>query len=143
LASEDLDLLGHESFRAAEPLEIVAELVAAVDEGRLADPYDDVYALSLAAEISLKADDLAGALRHAERAARLAEARGRDGHARALYGQLSLRAGREAEGMAVLAALRDSMLLDENAVYYVSEALEEGGHAEVAVQWLTAALQTA
>lgn len=143
LTSEDLDLLGHESFRAAAPLEIVAELVAAVDEARLADPDDDVYALSLAAEISLKAEDLPGALRHAERAARLAEAAGRNGHARALYGELLLRAGREADGMAVLAELRESMLHDENAVYYVSEALEQGGRAEVAVQWLTAALETA
>lgn len=143
LTSEDLDLLGHESFRAAAPLEIAAELAAAVDEGRLADPVDDVYALSLAAEISLKADDLLGGLRYAERAASLAAAGDRDGHARALYGELLLRAGREAEGMAVLAELRDSMLHDENAVYYVSEALEQGGHAEVAVQWLTVALETA
>jgi tetratricopeptide (TPR) repeat protein len=143
LTSEDLDRLGHASFRVAAPMEIVAELVAAVDEARLADPDDDVYALSLAAEISLKAGDLSGALRNAERAARLAEAAGQNGHARALYGELLLRAGREADGMAVLAELRESMLHDENAVYYVSEALEQGGRAEVAVQWLTAALETA
>ena len=108
LTSEDLDLLGHESFRVAVPLEIVAELVAAVDEGRLADPDDDVYALSLAAEISRKADDMQGAVGYAERAAGLAEARGRDGHARALYGELLLRAGRESDGLAVLGGLRES-----------------------------------
>jgi tetratricopeptide (TPR) repeat protein len=140
LTSEDLDLLGH---GAAMPLEVEAELVAAVDDGRLADAEDDVYALSLAAEFSVKADDLAGAVGYAERAAGLAAARGRDGRARALHGRLLLQVGREAEGIAVLEALRDSMLRDETAVYYVSEALEQGGHPEVAVQWLTAALETA
>jgi hypothetical protein len=45
--------------------------------------------------------------------------------------------------MAVLAALRESMLHYETAVYYVSEALEQGGHPEIAVQWLTVALETA
>lgn len=143
LTSEDLDLLGHESFRVAVPLEIVAELVAAVDEGRLADPDDDVYALSLAAEISRKADDMQGAVGYAERAAGLAEARGRDGHARALYGELLLRAGRESDGLAVLGGLRGLLTRDENAVYYVSEALEQSGYVEVAVEWLTAALETA
>jgi hypothetical protein len=45
--------------------------------------------------------------------------------------------------MTVLSGLRGLLTLDENAVYYVSEALEQAGRAEVAVQWLTAALDMA
>lgn len=144
LTSEDLDLLGRESFRVEDPRVIVAELVAAVDGSRLADPDDDVYALSLAAEISRKAGDLPGALGYAERAAGFAEARGpRYGHARALYGELLLCSGRDADGLAVLGGLRGLMTRDENAMYYVSDALEQAGHADVAVDWLTVALETA
>jgi hypothetical protein len=45
--------------------------------------------------------------------------------------------------MAVLSGLRGLLTRDEDAVYYVSEALEQVGQAEVAVRWLTAALDTA
>jgi tetratricopeptide (TPR) repeat protein len=118
--------------------------VAAVDGERLASPGDAVYALSLAAEISERSDDLPGAVGLAERAATLAQTLGPSfGHARALYGELLLRSGRDAEGMAVLSGLRGLLTRDENAVYYVSEALEQAGQTEVAVQWLTAALDTA
>jgi hypothetical protein len=144
LTSDDLDDLGHESFRVDDPGEIVAKLVAAVDGQRLANPDDAVYALSLAAEISERSDDLAGAVGLAGRAATLAQTLGPSfGHARALYGQLLLRSGRDTEGMAVLSGLRGLLTRDENAVYYVSEALEQAGRTEVAVQWLTAALDTA
>lgn len=122
----------------------MATLVAAVDGARLADPDDAVYALSLAAEISERSGDLPGAVELAGRAATLAQALGpRFGHARALYGQLLFQSGRDAEGMAVLSGLRRLLTRDENAVYYVSEALEQVGRTELAVQWLTAALETA
>jgi tetratricopeptide (TPR) repeat protein len=144
LTSDDLDDLGHESFRVEDPGEIVAKLVAAVDGDRLAVRDDAVYALSLAAEISERSGDLPGAVGLAERAANLAQALGpRFGHARALYGQLLLRSGRGPEGMAVLSGLRGLLTRDENAVYYVSEALEQAGRADEAVRWLTAALDTA
>lgn len=125
-------------------MSVVAELVEAVDGGRLADPADDVYALSLAAEIAERSGDLTLAVTLAARAAGAAETRGpRHGHARALYAELLLRAGREDEGMAILGALRGSLTSDESAIYYVSEALEQVGRVELAVQWLTAALETA
>jgi tetratricopeptide (TPR) repeat protein len=144
LTSDDLDDLGHESFSVADPGEIVSRLVAAVDGDRLADRDDAVYALSLAAEISERSGDLPGAVGLAERAAVLAQELGpRFGHARALYGQLLLRSGRDADGLAVLSGLRGLLTRDQNAVYYVSEALEQAGQTEVAVQWLTAALETA
>lgn len=144
LTSDDLDAIGHASFGADDPLSVVAELVAAVDGSRLANPDDDVYALSLAAEIAERSDDLPLAVTLAGRAAASAQARGpRFGHARALYGELLLRLGREDEGMAVLGGLRGLLTSDENAIYYVSEALEQAGRTEVAVQWVTAALQTA
>ena len=91
MTSDELDELGHESFRVQDPEQIVAELVAAVDERRLADPDDDVYALSLAAEISDRAGGLPAAVVYAQRAAGLARERGLGyGHARALYGDRRL-----------------------------------------------------
>jgi hypothetical protein len=144
LSSDDLDAVGHASFNADDPLGVVAELVAAVDGSRLANPDDDVYALSLAAEIAERSEDLPLAVTLAGRAAAIAETRGpRFGHARALYGELLLRSGREDEGMAVLGGLRGLLTSDENAIYYVSEALEQAGHTQVAVRWLTAALEAA
>jgi hypothetical protein len=144
LTSDDLDAIGHASFSADDPLSVVAELVEAVDGRGLANQDDDVYALSLAAEIAERCDELLMAVTLAGRAAAIAETRGsRFGHARALHGELLLRSGREAEGMAVLGGLRGLLTSDENAIYYVSEALEQTGHIELAVQWLTAALETA
>jgi hypothetical protein len=89
LTDDDLDDWGHESFRVDDRGVIVVKLVAAVDSERLASPDDAVYALSLAAEISERSDDLRGAVGLAERRQRW---RGRwaqvSGHASALYGEL-------------------------------------------------------
>jgi SEC-C motif-containing protein len=145
LTSENLDDLGQSAFDVEDPLAVVAELVAAVDEGRLADAAETGYALALAAEIAERQGDLELALALAARAAQASRAHGRprDGYNRALYGQLLLRLGRDDEGMAQLGALRPLLVTDEDAVFYVSEALEAAGRADVAVQWLTAALETA
>src|SRR5439155_26449618 len=61
----------------------------------------------------------------------------------ALHGELLLRLGRVDEAMAELDALRPMLTRDEDAVSYVSEALHAGGQTDVALEWLTAALQTA
>jgi hypothetical protein len=145
LTSEDLDELGQSAFDVADPLLVVAELVAAVDEGRLADVAETGYALALAAEIAQRQGDLEFALGLAARAAEANGAHGGLGYVypRALHGELLLRLGREDEGMAELGALRPLLATDEDAVFYVSEALEAGGRADVSVQWLTVALQTA
>jgi hypothetical protein len=110
----------------------------------LADQGDACYALALAAEIAERQGQLEPAVELAGRAAEASHARGPDyGHPRALYGRLLLLAGREAEGLAVLGELRPLLLRDESAIYYVSEALEGAGRIELAVDWLTPALETA
>lgn len=100
--------------------------------------------LSLAAEIAERQGELERAVALAGRAAEASHARRPDyGHPRALYGELLIRSGREEEGLAVLGALRPLLTRDEDAIYYVSEALEQADRTDVAVQWLTAALDTA
>lgn len=54
-----------------------------------------------------------------------------------------LRLGRDDEGLAELASLRSLLTQYPDAVSYVSDALEAGGRAEIAEQWLSAALLTA
>jgi hypothetical protein len=66
-----------------------------------------------------------------------------DTYSRAFHAELLLRLCREDEGMAELTALRPLLSEDEGAVSYISEALERGGHPEIAEQWLTVALHTA
>jgi hypothetical protein len=97
----------------------------------------------LAAEATDHAGDPAGA---AELAGRAAERfRGTDfddGGALAYRGSLLLRAGRDADGLAVLAALRPRLVEDPEAPEYVAAALVEADRAAVAEQWLTEALTT-
>jgi tetratricopeptide (TPR) repeat protein len=145
LTSEDLDELGHSAFDAEDPLAVVAELVAAVDAGRLADVADTTYALALAAEIAERQGDLQAAAGLADRAVQANRVYGRSdyGYPQALYGELLLRLGRVDEAMVELNALRPMLTRDEDAVSYVSEALHAGGRTEVALEWLTAALETA
>jgi hypothetical protein len=145
LTSEDLDELGHLAFDVEDPLTVVAELVAAVDAGRLADAADTSYALALAAEIAERHGDLEAAAGLAGRSAQASRVYGRPGYGypQALHGELLLRLGRQHEGMAELSALRGLLTRDEDAVSYVSEALQAAGHTEVAVEWLTVALETA
>jgi hypothetical protein len=145
LTSDDLEELGHAAFDAEDPLTVVAELVAAVDAGRLADVADTGYALALAAEIAVRQGDLEAAAGLAGRAAQASRVHGRPdyGYPQALHGELLLRLGRRDEGMAELNALRGLLTQDEDAVSYVSEALHAGGHTEVAVVWLTVALEAA
>jgi hypothetical protein len=48
------------------------------------------------------------------------------GYPQALHGELLLRLGRQDEGMVELSALRGLLTRDEDAVSYVSEALQAG-----------------
>ena len=59
-----------------------------------------------------------------------------------MYGELLL-LGRVDEAMVELNTLRPRLTRDEDAVSYVSEALHAGGQIEVALEWLTAVLETA
>jgi hypothetical protein len=141
LTSEDLDEIGF-SFRN-QPFEVAAELVDAVDRGLVADPADTGRALMLAAEITEREGDLQAAQVLAERAVEASRVHGDpDGYSRAFHAELLLRLGREDDAMAELTALRPSLSEDAGAVSYISEALERGGHPEIAEQWLTTALHT-
>lgn len=145
LTSEDLDEIGQSAFNAGEPLRVVTDLVEAVDQGRVADKADIGYALLLAAEVTEQAGDLDGALALAERSVEADRVHGDGdyGYPRAFRAGLLLRLGREDEGLVELAGLRHLLTQDPDAVSYVSEALEGGGRAEIAEQWLSAALLTA
>jgi hypothetical protein len=144
LTPDDLDELGCTAFDRDQPLEVAAELVDAVDQGRVADEADAGYALMLAAEITEHAGDLSAAQVLAERAVQAYRVVGDpDGCPRAFHAELLLRLGREDEAMAELRALRPLLVEDPDAVSYISDALEVGGHAEVAEQWLTTALRIA
>ena len=140
--SDDLDEIGC-SF-SNQPFEVAAELVDAVDQGRVADAADTGYALLLAAELTERAGDLPAAEVLAGRALEACRLWGdSDSYPRAFHAELLLRIGREDEGMAELTAMRPLLSHDPDVVSYVSEALEGGGRAEIAEQWLTAALHTA
>ncbi|MEU4419313.1 SEC-C domain-containing protein [Actinoplanes sp. NPDC024001] len=139
LTSDDLDAIGHEAFTADDPLASVAELVAAVDGERLADPRDAGYALTLAAEITERQGELAAALALVDRAVGIYRVED-SGFARAYRGDLLARLGREEDALAEFAALRPRLVREPDAAAYLSEAMEECGFAAIAEQWLTAAL---
>ncbi|MEW2432455.1 SEC-C domain-containing protein [Micromonospora sp. NPDC047644] len=137
LTADRIDEIGALGLKSPDPAAFVAELVSAVDEGRVADPDDTGYALLVAAEILRQAGDLADALALATRA--IAEQPDDNAYARAVRGGLLLRLGRSDEGMAELTALRPLLETDPAATYLVDE-LAESGHADTALEWLTAAL---
>ena len=131
---EEIGALGPES---PDPAALAAELVSAVDEGRVADPDDTGYALLVAADILKQAGDLADALALATRA--IAEQPDENAYARAVRGGLLLRLDREDEGLAELTELRPLLETNPDATYLIDE-LAESGHAETALEWITGAL---
>ncbi|MDQ3760679.1 MAG: SEC-C metal-binding domain-containing protein [Actinomycetota bacterium] len=143
LTTNDLDKIGC-SFSDQE-LGVAAELVDAVDQGLVADQADTGYVLILAAEITDRDGDLPAALALAERAVQAYRSHGDQdyNYPRAFRAGLLLRLGREDEAMAELTALRPLLSQDADAVSYISAALDAGGRAAIAEQWLTEALATA
>jgi hypothetical protein len=141
LTIDDIEALERSASEGADHADIVGRLLAAVDESRLVDAEDASYALVLAAELAEKRGDLDEALRLAEWATR-ADAPADYYYPKALYGRLLLKVGRENEGMATLAALRPLLIRDDTAIITLSDALQEAGRADVAVDWLTAPLRT-
>ena len=85
------------------------------------------------------------AIELAERAiaANLVHGDGSADFARALLAELLFEEGRETEAFAQLEPLRALMTVDRQAGLMVAEALELSGRAELAVEWLTEALETA
>lgn len=143
LTSDDLDDLGAEVQGARDPRPLARELVDAVEGGRLADPDDAGYALSLAAEARELAGDHDEALDLSARAVTVSAGTVDAPWLQAMHGERLLRRGREDEGMAALTALRPLLHRDAGVVVSIVEALVENGRAELAEQWLTAALLTA
>ncbi|WP_405430725.1 SEC-C domain-containing protein [Micromonospora sp. NBC_00617] len=139
LTADRIEEIGALGVKSPDPAALVAELVSAVDEGRLADPDYIGYALLVAADILEQAGDLADALALATRA--IAEQPDEDAYARAVRGGLLLRLGRSDEGMAELTELRPLLETNPNATYLVDE-LAEAGHTDLALEWLTGALDT-
>ncbi|MEU8257681.1 SEC-C domain-containing protein [Micromonospora inaquosa] len=137
LTADRIEEIGALGLESPDPAVLVAELVGAVDEGRVADPDDTGYALLVAADILEQAGDLADALALATRA--IAEQPDDNAYARAVRGGLLLRLGRADEGLAELTALRPLLETDPQATYVIDE-LAESGHGELALEWLTGAL---
>ncbi|MBM0233142.1 SEC-C domain-containing protein [Micromonospora sp. STR1_7] len=137
LTAERIEEIGSLGSESPDPAALVAELVGAVDEGRVADPDDTGYALLVAADILEQAGDLADALALATRA--IAEQPDEDAYARSVRGGLLLRLGRSGEGMRELTELRPLLETNPDATYLIDE-LAESGHAETALEWLTGAL---
>ena len=143
LTADDLDGIGADAQAARDPRPFAVELVDAVEGGRLADPDDAGYALSLAAEARELAGDHEEALALSARAATTGEGTVDATWLQAIHAERLLRLGREDEGMAALAALRPLLHRDVDAIGPVVEALTETGRAELAEQWVTAAMLTA
>jgi SEC-C motif len=143
LTADDLDEIGRVTSDVDLSRELATQLVGAIDQNLVADQIDTGYALVLAAEITERDGDLPEALVLAERAIEAHRVHGEpDGYPRAFRARLLLRLGREDEAMAQLSALRPLLCQDPDAVAYICEALEAGGRAETAEQWLTVALST-
>ena len=143
LTSDDLDGLGADVQAARDTRPYARDLVDAVEGGRLADPDDAGYALSLAAEARELAGDHDEALALSARAATAGAETLDASWLQATHAERLLRRGREDEGMAALTNLRPLLHRDAGAVVSIVEALTENGRAEIAEQWLTAALLTA
>ena len=145
LTHDDLHDIGRPTYRPEDPAGVAAELAEAVEQGRLADPADSGFALVVAAEVAERAGDLNAALGFAERsaAAYLAQGRTGDGYPRALRAGLLMRTGRRDEGLAVLTALRPLLVDDLDAADYITDALVASDETELAVEWLTEALDEA
>ena len=142
MTTDDLDAYGADVVRVRNPRPVLDELVAAVDENRIADPEDVPYALSLAASAAARLRDEPRALDLSRRAVDA----GRDGRdeylVRGEYADLLLRFGHAEEGLNTLRKLRQQLTRDPFADGYVIEPLLENGRAELAQEWLTAALLT-
>jgi hypothetical protein len=143
LTTDDLDGLGAGALEVRDPRPTARRIVAAVDEGGLADPEDAGYALSLAADLHDRAGDHDVALTLSARSVEAGAGTDDATWLHAMHADRLLRAGREDEGMAALATLRPSLHRDASAALAITDALRENGHAEIAEQWLTAALLTA
>jgi SEC-C motif-containing protein len=143
LTEDDLTAIAHDASRADDARPLIAELVAAVEEGRLADEADASYAFGLAADLAEEYTHGDEALSLSRRAVEKARDTSDENWTRGRHADLLLRFGHDDEGMRELHALRPLLTRDEMATMYVIEALTENGRGELAEEWLTTALATA
>ena len=143
LTEDDLTEIAYEGMAADDPAPAIAELLSAVEEGRLADDSDTTYALGLAADLSEKRGEGEQAIALSRRAVDTARSASEKNWIRGRHADLLLRFGHDDEGMREVRALRHLLTRDDMAVYYVTEALTENGRSELAEEWLTTALATA
>ena len=143
LTIDDLAELAEAATWSDDPRAIAAELVAAVDEQRLADAEDACHALHLAAEIMHSVEERDAALALSARAVSLAPAVPADaGPIRAGYAERLFLAGRDDEAMAELTAIRPALNLDPDTIENVAVVLVEADRAALAHEWLSEALAT-
>lgn len=144
LSTEDIDRIAAEASESETPETLAAALVAAVDDGRLADAADAGYALTVAAEITADTDEPEVAIALAERAIEACERAGdtSTSHPMAVRADALFLADRDEEAMTQLAVLRARLTEDPDAAMLIGEVLVANGQAEVAEEWLTEALDT-
>jgi tetratricopeptide (TPR) repeat protein len=143
LTEDDLTGIAYDANRADDPHPYIAELVAIAEEGRLADASDASYALGLASDLTEEYGDGDEAIALARRALGKAQDSRDENWLRGRLADLLLRFGYDDEGMRELGGLRPQLTRDEMATHYVIDALTQNGRAELAEEWLTAALATA
>ena len=124
LTGEDLDALGTTEGSDAQLLSTARRLVQAVDEDRIADPADIGYALSIAADLPTRADDLATAIELAERAVAADLVHVGTEYSRGSAGRAAVRRQPRGRGVPQLEPLRALMTVDALAVALAAEALE-------------------
>jgi hypothetical protein len=142
LTEDDLTEIAHDALAVGDLRPAITELVAAVEDGRLADEGDTSYAFGLAADLAERHDG-EQALALSRRAVDTALDPQEENWTRGRHADLLLRFGHEEEGMQLLRELRPLLTRDEMGRLYVIEALTENGRGELAEEWLTAALGTA
>ncbi|HEV7713368.1 MAG TPA: SEC-C domain-containing protein [Asanoa sp.] len=141
LDADGLELIAAEAIDRGEPAAGAAEIVAVVDDGRLADPLDSAIALGLAAELLLEADDPAGSLALTERAIAAHRAQGSPPDFPLMFrARLLFLLDRADEAMAELVPLRPLLTQDPDAASAITDALFAGDRGEVAHEWLTQAV---
>jgi hypothetical protein len=142
LSFDDIDELSDSAETAGRPLAVADELIAAVEQDRLADAADGSYALLAAAGIYEAQRETGRAIELAHRAMLADGADAHDRHiAQATYGRLLTVTGREDEGMAALTALRPALLTDPPLVEFLTDVLIDLDRSRLAHEWLTAALE--
>ena len=109
----------------------------------MADVLDVPVVLTVAAEFTARAGDVQAALALADRAVDEARAQhAEEWGPRSFRAAILLRLGRLDDAMADLAAVRPMLTESTEAVTVITRVLTDHGQADLAVQWLTVAVET-